>query len=85
MSYSSALPRNTTTYLVAMFYSLKINYIVNISSFSVSHLVLHMYVPCSIVQVLWIPALLYHLCPLSENPHSTNYDFFYFLSIINSV
>ena len=55
MSYPQPSPRNTTTSLVNIFYNLKISYIVNISSFSVSHLVLYMYVPCSIVQVLWIP------------------------------
>ena len=45
---------NIATFLVAIFYSLKIIYIVNISSFIASHLLLRMCIPCSIAQVLWI-------------------------------
>jgi len=44
----------TYSYLIAIFYRLKISYIVNISSFIATHLLLHMYIPCNIAQVLWI-------------------------------
>ena len=43
---------NNTTYLVTILYSIKISYVVNISNFIASHLLLTMYIPCSIAQVL---------------------------------
>jgi len=47
---------NITTYLAAIFYSLKISYIVNISSFIVSHL-LCMHIPRSIARLSSVNSL----------------------------